>query len=339
MGHVKSGTEGYTVSADLVNGVIDCAVHCGMPRERFADLVGGDGRSTVSPTRFSIEHILKLWDRVNRLSGDPIIGFRMAQHASAKTFGVLGQILPRCATVLEAYRQTGRYSALAAQGTRVSVATGADTFAVSLELPHLKLGEVSHSIQLWGLTNLCLTPKRLANVDVRPREVTWTGPTPGPAEVRVLKERLPLRCAEQASRITFDRRVGDIGIPSADADLQSLLAEVLDRRLSALDGHASFETGMLNVLRSMLNGNMPTLASLAARTGMSQRTLQRRLSEANTSFQRLLNRVLHEQADELLARGTLSQGEIAFLLGYSEVSAFSRAYHGWTGRPPGAAFA
>ena len=69
---------------------------------------------------------------------------------------------------------------------------------------------------------------------------------------------------------------------------------------------------------------------------MSQRTLQRRLGEANTSFQRLLNKVLKEQADELLKRGNLSQGEIAFLLGYSEVSAFSRAYHGWTGHPPGA---
>ena len=63
------------------------------------------------------------------------------------------------------------------------------------------------------------------------------------------------------------------------------------------------------------------------------------MSEANTSFQDLLEQLLREEAENLLTRGSLSQGEIAFLLGYSEVSAFSRAYRGWTGHPPGAAYA
>jgi AraC-like DNA-binding protein len=70
---------------------------------------------------------------------------------------------------------------------------------------------------------------------------------------------------------------------------------------------------------------------------MSRRTSQRRLAQANTSFQRLLREVLRETSDELLTRGDLSHGEIAFLLGCSEESAFSRAYKSWTGIPPGAA--
>jgi AraC-like DNA-binding protein len=57
------------------------------------------------------------------------------------------------------------------------------------------------------------------------------------------------------------------------------------------------------------------------------------------SFDELLQQVLRQEAEDLLARGNLSQGEIAFLLGYSEVSAFSRAYRGWTGHPPSAAYA
>jgi AraC-like DNA-binding protein len=82
---------------------------------------------------------------------------------------------------------------------------------------------------------------------------------------------------------------------------------------------------------------MPTLASLSKRSGMSTRTLQRRLAEASTSFQQLLRQVLQEASDEYLAKGSMSHGEIAFLLEYSEESAFSRAYRSWTGRPPGAA--
>src|SRR5882762_5663746 len=58
-----------------------------------------------------------------------------------------------------------------------------------------------------------------------------------------------------------------------------------------------------------------------------------RLGEAKTGFRELLQHVhvLQDQAEKLLARGNLTQGEIAFLLGYSEVSAFSRACRGWTG--------
>ena len=95
----------------------------------------------------------------------------------------------------------------------------------------------------------------------------------------------------------------------------------------------------LRPIRNSGESAMATLASLSARAGMSQRTLQRRLTEARTSFQALLQQVLQDQAKKLLQRGNLTQGEIAFLLGYSEVSAFSRAYRRWTGHPPGAACA
>jgi AraC-like DNA-binding protein len=122
-----------------------------------------------------------------------------------------------------------------------------------------------------------------------------------------------------------------------DQALHELLAQVMEQRLMELGPAGGLDRGLRLILRGMINGTMPTLAVLSAHTGLSTRTLQRRLDEAGTSFQRLLQGVLREEADELLSRGTLSQGEIAFMLGYSEVSAFSRTYRSWTGRPPGAA--
>jgi AraC-like DNA-binding protein len=123
----------------------------------------------------------------------------------------------------------------------------------------------------------------------------------------VLGQHFPFKFDAADNQVVFERHVGDIRIPSADLDLQTLLTDVMDRHLATLGPAASFEQGMLTVLRSMMNGNMPTLASLAQRSGMSQRTLQRRLAESNTSFQRLLRQVLHETSDELLARESLTQ--------------------------------
>ena len=216
----------------------------------------------------------------------------------------------------------------------MSVVLNREALIVSLAMPELPMGDVSRSIWLWGLTNLALLPKRLAGAGDKPKEILCMAPAPRPAELRVLRDQFPFKFGVPESRVVFDRRVGELAISTADADLRSLLAETMDRHLATLGPAASFEEAVLTVLRSMMNGNMPTLA-LSRCSGMSQRTLQRRLSESHTSFQRLLRQVLHETSDKLLARETLSHGEIAFLLGYSEESAFSRAYKSWTGHPPG----
>jgi AraC-like DNA-binding protein len=70
------------------------------------------------------------------------------------------------------------------------------------------------------------------------------------------------------------------------------------------------------------------------RLGLSPRTLQRRLGEHRASFQRLLADVRRELADQYLRRPDLSLGEVAFLLGYQDLSSFHRAFRRWSGRTP-----
>jgi len=327
----------FTVAADVLRGLIDCAVACGLPRSRFRDIVGANPRATTS-VRYAGERILKLWDRANTLSGDPIIGFRMARVAAFKTFGVLGQITPRCATLLDAFKQTARYSALVSQGAHIRVE--ADRSALKLYLDvDVPSGAVRNSILLWGLTNLVLTPWRLIGISPRPKEVSCPFLSPSSGAMRTLEELLPVRFNARQARVVFERSVGRLAIPSADEELRRLLAETMDRRLSELGSAHSLEQRLAALLRTTMDGRIPTLSSLSRSAGVSSRTLQRRLREANTSFRSLLQRVLLKEAESLLSGGNMTQGEIAFVLGYSEVSAFSRAYRGWTGHPPGAVHA
>jgi AraC-like DNA-binding protein len=325
----------YTVSAELIRGLIDCARRIGVPRLENFEL-GLDPGAAAAPARFAAEHIFALWERLIRLSGDPIIGHRMALVADAKSFGVLGQTLVRCPTVVEAFHQVARYSVLVYQGTRVTVESKASRLVVTVTSAQPP-GPVACNAMLWMLTNLSLMPLRLTESSHRPLLVECAVESPGAKAERAIRERLPFEFGASASRVTFDRRIGDLMVKTADAELHSVLSTVLDQRLAELRPAETFEQGMSLVLRGMMNGKMPTLASLSARAGMSPRTLQRRLRESQTNFNRLLQGVLRNAADELLARGTLTQGEIAFLLGYSEESALSRAYRSWTGHPPGAA--
>jgi AraC-like DNA-binding protein len=87
-------------------------------------------------------------------------------------------------------------------------------------------------------------------------------------------------------------------------------------------------------LRESLEGRVATSAHIARKMGCSKRTLSRRLSEKGTSFEHLRKEAIVSTAIRLLNDTDLSITEIGLALGYSEVAAFSRAFHSWTGRPP-----
>ncbi|HVP29803.1 MAG TPA: helix-turn-helix transcriptional regulator [Myxococcota bacterium] len=87
------------------------------------------------------------------------------------------------------------------------------------------------------------------------------------------------------------------------------------------------------VVRDGPPGIQPTLADVARKLGVSPRTLRRRLAEVNTTYRQQLDDVLAARALDLLAEGIRSE-EIAHSLGFSDASAFRRAFKRWTGRSP-----
>lgn len=76
------------------------------------------------------------------------------------------------------------------------------------------------------------------------------------------------------------------------------------------------------------------MAEIANALGLSTRTLQRRLAIAGRSFEAVLDEVRRARAEALLADGGRDLAEIAYKLGYSERSAFTRAAIRWFGVPP-----
>ena len=136
------------------------------------------------------------------------------------------------------------------------------------------------------------------------------------------------------------------GPPSGLAGLD-LPAGELPRQLT-LRGPAAHEQhvpvphdDLIGRLRRFLVDALPRdeagLSAAARALGMSTRTLQRRVRERGVVYAGLVDDVRRHLSRKYLADGNLSLGEIAYLLGYSESSAFNRAYRRWTGRTPSAA--
>lgn len=329
---------GYTVSADLIRGLHRSAARAGIPRRCLAELQDTalvPETPSATPARYSGQQLRAFWERVTRPDDSTVIGFKMANVAEPKVFGVLGQMLSRCDTVLDAYLQIERYSALAYQGTRVRVTCDAVALTITVD-SNLPPGRAAFNAMLWLVTNLVLLPQRLAGSTSKPSMITCKFPPPDRVALRALSAQLPFRFNASEHSVVLPRQIGDLRIASADKELRLLLVQLMEQQLGALAGADGVERCIVLMLRGMFNGTIPTLKLLSRRASLPPRTLQRKLAEANLSFQRLLQQVQRQVADEYLAEGVLTQSEIAFLLGYSEVSAFARAYRSWTGQPPGA---
>jgi AraC-like DNA-binding protein len=121
---------------------------------------------------------------------------------------------------------------------------------------------------------------------------------------------------------------------TANAAMWRCFEPELRRRLAELDASATTAERTRAALLELLPSGAASVASVAARLGVSARTLQRRLQEEGTSFQRALDQTREGLARHYLRSTGLAGPEISFLLGFEDPNSFVRAFHDWTGTTP-----
>jgi AraC-like DNA-binding protein len=144
-----------------------------------------------------------------------------------------------------------------------------------------------------------------------------------------------IRVGHPWAGIRFDASLLKRPMATADAMIESLMRHYGDLRLAALpEQRGEIEQLRREVARVLVKGE-GGIEHLAKATGTSVRTFQRRLKDAGVNYSDLQNDVRKTLALNLLENETLALAEIAFSLGYSEVSAFNHAFRRWVGRSPG----
>ena len=147
----------------------------------------------------------------------------------------------------------------------------------------------------------------------------------------------PVRFHQSEYTTVFDRWILDRPVRACDQQLLSILEEHASVILAQLPPP---DDDLLGKLEQSVVGPLPDdragIGAAARALGMSTRTLQRRLRERGIVFASLVDEVRRRLSARYLADSALTLGEIAWLLGYSESSAFNRAYRRWTGRSPSA---
>lgn len=148
----------------------------------------------------------------------------------------------------------------------------------------------------------------------------------------LLKAPVEFGCRVAALRIA--QEVWRERLPSADPALQSTLRQLAEH----IGLGRPEEEDVIHEVRSRLRLLLPDGRADAGRVsrmlGVSERTLHRRLRAAGTAFREVLDRFREAEAERLLAAGTLSLAEVALRLGFSDQTAWNRAFRRWKGMPP-----
>lgn len=137
-----------------------------------------------------------------------------------------------------------------------------------------------------------------------------------------------------SARLEFSAEDARRPFLTVNAELWSFFEPALRQRLADLDARASTAERLRCALIEGLPAGDIAMGSVCRKLGLSARTLQRRLQDEGTSFQRTLDAVRHELAQHYLKHSAMSGAEISFLLGFEDPNSFVRAFHGWTGYTP-----
>jgi AraC-like DNA-binding protein len=236
-------------------------------------------------------------------------------------------------TVLEAMRRSVRYSSLANEGFLQQSAFGR-TLDLTLQYVGSRRQADRHHTECWAVLVVRLL-RELTNARISPVRVRFVHRRATcPAEFAAFFGG-KVEFGARTDDIRFERAVGDSPIASADPYLNKVLVGYCEEALAHRHAvRGSFRALVENAIVPLLPHGEASAAEVARRIGMSERTFSRRLAAEGLTFSALLERLRLDLANRYLADTDTSISEIAWLLGYREVSGLSKAFKRWTGRSP-----
>ena len=289
-----------------------------------------------SKASVGVSHQIKFVELVADALGDRFLGFHLARDFEFREMGLLYYVAASANTLGDGLLRIERYVRIQNEGVRFKVTKGK---AVRVSIHYYGVARHTDVHQIGAFIGLVIQMFRhLTNRPLTPLRVRLMNRI---ADGKHELERF-LNCviADDAGtdEIEFPAASWDLPLMSADPYLQRLCVQNCEKALAHWEGNRSpLKVKVENTIAMLLPHGPARYDLVATQLGMSPRTLARRLSSEGSSFAEILEKVRSALAQRYLADRALPISEIAWLLGYAEISAFTRAFHRWTGMSPRAA--
>lgn len=293
---------------------------------------GIDLASVREPTaRFPISRMSRVYALVAEATSDPTFGLAIAQFVHPTSMHALGYSLFASSTLESFCRRIVRYFRLVSTNAESQLERTASEYRLVM-VPTLQ-PEQYYPQDAWMATILRYI-REIYRPDFVPRGVCLTRPKPQRNAQRF--DRFfgtAVTFGSDANRLIFAPEDMQAELPAANAELARNNDEVVVGLLARLD-----REDVIARIRALFIELLPSgecsKATAAARLNISERSLQTRLAIRGTTYRTLLNETRHKLAEQYMRQGLHSVSEVTYLLGFADVSSFSRAFRSWTGVSP-----
>lgn len=328
-------SETYTASAQYAQSFFATCVELGVPADDLAEILQAQSPHFANPLeRFECDHVLDMLDHAQNVTGNRSIGVSAGTRFRPSTFLDVGQAFISANSLRHALAVNAKYQRLTQQfGT-----THLDVDKRSARVvwtPYTddaqRLRPITEAVYA-GYVSIGRWLLWHYNEDAQIVYFRHSRPSdPDPCEEYFgceIKYDQPLDCLE------FKANLADFELPQANSELLRTLEARLDRALDNLDNLERLTNRVHQCVLYSLGQQSVSLASVAEQLGQSEQAITRGLKLEGSSFRAILQDVRQQNAEFYLSENRRSLAEIALALGYSDQSAFTRAYRGWHGVPP-----
>lgn len=289
--------------------------------------------ANIAPnSRISMALWWDLLEQIQQLQQLPALGLRIGQYVRPHHSGVLGYLSMYCDTLGEALLQFQRYQSLLHNYSAVDLQFSDDSLTMSWGIERGLSAQLSDEVFLSGL--LAFVRQVTDRQDICPLSASFNHQVAFPKDSYESLMACPVNFAAERVALEIPLSVLALKLNSRDPYLLALL----EKQSAALIFEGQQEDELLlqfrQVVVELLTQGDISLQGAAEKMHVSSRTLHRRLAQRETNFKDFLRSIREQLARMYLADPNLSLHETAFLLGYSEQSAFSRACKQWFGESP-----
>jgi AraC-like DNA-binding protein len=279
--------------------------------------------------------LLELAECGARLTGDDAFGLHVGERTDAKTYGLLGYVTINRRTFGEAMGAMIRYQRIRTK----AVEFGLDVDGREAHLAyHYRAADVAPRGRRQESEEMLSTMMRvgrgLTGVDWAPVEVHFEHEEPSDISEHARIFRAPVRFGRRLTKLVFDASILGLPLVGADPALGSLLERQAEELLAGARRYGDFAEAVRQLIKEGLPGGEARVDLVCRRLGVSPRTLQRKLREEGTSFQEQLEETQLALAEFYLRKREVAICEVSYLTGFSQPSAFHRAFRRWTGLTP-----
>lgn len=276
----------------------------------------------------------RVWSAIVEITGREDIGLLCGSRFPTQVNGMLGYVMVNSPNLEVALDKCCRYQRLLGDTMGMRVAHEAENSTVHIELWSEWFDTLRYTIDMFMMAALSWTKTNTVG-QVQPLSVGF--PYERPADTTIYSELFTPATIDFGSanaHLVYDRQSMQAPILGADSSLFEFFDDKVNQSMAKFEGRDTYAHKVRQQILQSLTGGTPAVKDVASTLAVSVRKLQQRLAAEGESFSGLLNNARRDLAMEYLEEGKVNHSEIAYLIGFSEVSVFSRSFKKWTGQTP-----